>query len=155
LASEPEEARRKMSDVLDSGAAAEKFAAMVHALGGPHDILHRSDTHLSRAPHIRDVKASMSGHVREVDTRALGLAVVALGGGRTAPGAAIDAAVGLTDLAGIGEEVGPSRPLCRIHARKEADADAASAGIQGAYTIGEKPPAKRRPVIDRIVAARQ
>jgi thymidine phosphorylase len=155
LASDPEEARRKMNDVLDSGAAAEKFAAMVHALGGPHDVLDRPNTHLSRAPHIRDVKASMSGYVREVDTRALGLAVVALGGGRTAPGAAIDAAVGLTDLAGIGEEVGPSRPLCRIHVRSEAHAHATSAAIQRAYTIGEKPPALRSPIIDRIVAAQQ
>jgi thymidine phosphorylase len=155
LAAHPDEARRKISEALDSGAAAERFAAMVHALGGPHDILARSRTHLSRAPHVRDVRAPMPGHVREVDARALGLAVVALGGGRRAPGAPIDAAVGLTDLAGIGEEVGPNRPLCRIHARTEADADAASAAIRRAYRIGDKPAAQRPPVIDRIVAAPQ
>ena len=152
LAAHPDEARRKIGEALDNGAAAERFAAMVHALGGPHDI---SRTHLSRAPHVRDVNTSMPGHVREVDARALGLAVVALGGGRRAPGAPIDAAVGLTDLAGIGDEVGPSRPLCRIHARTEADADAASAAIRRAYTIGDKPAARRPPLIDRIVAAPQ
>ncbi|MBV9556920.1 MAG: thymidine phosphorylase [Pseudolabrys sp.] len=153
LASDQHEARRKVNQAFESGAAAEKFAAMAHALGGPHDLLHRSDAHLSRAPHIRDVRALTSGHVREIDTRALGLAIVALGGGRIAPGDAIDSAVGLTDLAGIGEEVGPNRPLCRIHTRKEAHAEAASAAIQRAYTIGERPPPVRSPLIDRIVAA--
>jgi thymidine phosphorylase len=155
LASDEEEARRKISHALDSGAAAEKFAAMIHALGGPHDLVDRPQTHLSRAPHSCDVRAPLAGHVTEIDTRALGLAIVRLGGGRSAPGAAIDPAVGLSELAGIGEEVGPSRPLCRVHARSKADAERAAAVIQQAYTSGEKPPVRRPPVIDRIVAAPQ
>jgi thymidine phosphorylase len=155
LASEQEQARREISHALDSGAAAEKFAAMIHALGGPHDLLDRPQTHLSRAPHIRDVRAPLSGHVTDIDTRALGLAIVRLGGGRSALGTAIDPAVGLSELAGIGEEVGPGRPLCRVHARSKADADRAAAVIQKAYTSGEKPPVRRPPVIDRIVAAPQ
>jgi thymidine phosphorylase len=153
LASEQDEARRKISRALENGAAAEKFAAMIHALGGPHDLFDRPQTHLSRAPHIRDVRALLSGHVTDIDTRALGLATVRLGGGRSAPGAAIDPAVGLSELAGIGEEVGPGRPLCRVHARSKADAERAAAVIQQAYTSGEKPPVRRPPVIDRIVAA--
>jgi thymidine phosphorylase len=155
LASDQEEARRKISHALDSGAAAEKFAAMIHALGGPGDLVERPDAHLARAPHIRDVRALLSGHVTEIDTRTLGLAIVGVGGGRSAPGAAIDPAVGLSELAGIGEEVGPGRPLCRVHARSKADAERAAAVIQQAYTSGEKPPVRRPPVIDRIVAAPQ
>ena len=64
---------------------------------------------------------------RSIDTRALGLAVVALGGGRTRAEDAIDHSVGLTELAGIGDEVGPNRPLCLVHARDEASAAAAVA----------------------------
>jgi thymidine phosphorylase len=85
--------------------------------------------------------------------RALGLAVVMLGGGRSVPGAAVDPAIGLSDLAGIGDEVGRHRPLCRIHARSEADAEEASAVVQQGYSIGDKPPERRSPIIDRIVAA--
>jgi thymidine phosphorylase len=155
LASDMEDARGKIERAVDSGAAAEKFAAMVRALGGPRDLLERPDAHLARAVHIRDVRAPASGYVTKIDTRALGLAVVMLGGGRTAPGATIDPAVGLTELAGIGEEVGRNRPLCRIHARSEEDAEVASLAIQSAYAIGEKPRALRAPVIGRIIAAQQ
>ena len=147
------DARRKMERALASGAAAEKFAAMVHALCGPHDVLDRSDAHLAPAPCIGEVEAPIDGFISAIDTRALGLAVVMLGGGRSVPGAAVDPAVGLSDLAGIGDEVGRHRPLCRIHARSEADAEEASAVVQQGYSIGDKRPERRSPIIDRIVAA--
>ena len=155
LSTDEDEARRKIERALDSGAAAEKFAAMVHALGGPHDVLHRSEAHLAPARHICEAKAPRSGHVTGIDTRGLGLAVVALGGGRTGARTAIDPSVGLTELAGLGDEVGPNRPLCRIHARSEADADTASNMVRQAYRIGDDQSALRAPVIDRIVVARR
>ncbi len=153
LASDVGEARHKIERALDDGAAAEKFAAMVHALGGPHDILEHHDVHLPTAPCIREVRPANAGPVTAIDTRALGVSVVALGGGRRIPGTAIDPSVGLTDLAGIGDEVGPNRPLCRVHARSEADADSASQAIQRAYHIGDEAPAARPLVIDRVTAA--
>src|SRR4051794_31404307 len=91
---------------LPSGAAAEKFAAMVHALGRPHDVLDRSDAHLAPAPCIGEVEAPIDGFISAIDTRALGLTVVMLGGGRSVPGAAVDPAVGLSDLAGIVTRLG-------------------------------------------------
>jgi thymidine phosphorylase len=153
LAGDINDARQKIERAFDSGAAAEKFARMVHALGGPRDVVERPQAHLARAPYIGVVEAPNPGFVTAIDVRALGLAVVALGGGRSVAGAAIDPAVGLTELAGIGEHVGPDRPLCRIHARDEADAKAASAVVQRAYMIGEKAPETRSPIIDRISAS--
>jgi thymidine phosphorylase len=152
LAADISDARKKIGRALDSGAAAEKFAAMVHVLGGPGDLLERPDAHLARAPYVADVAASGTGFVTAIDTRALGLAVVLLGGGRSIAGAAIDPAVGLSELVGIGDEVQHDRPLCRIHARSEADAKAALATIQRAYAIGEKPRKIGAPVIARIRA---
>ncbi|MBV8850823.1 MAG: thymidine phosphorylase, partial [Methylobacteriaceae bacterium] len=69
LASGNDEARRQIEAVLASGAAAERFAAMVHALGGPHDLLDRADTHLAPAPYIRDVQSPVAGYVTAIDTR--------------------------------------------------------------------------------------
>ena len=73
------------------------FAAMVAALGGPSDLLENPDTHLAEAPFLREVRIRDEGFVTAVDTRALGVAVVALGGGRTRVQDPVDPAVGLSD----------------------------------------------------------
>ncbi len=86
--------RRPVSKTpLTSGRAAERFARMVASLGGPSDLLERPGAHLPAAPVRRRVEAD--GTVAEVATREIGLAVIALGGGRTRPQDGIDPAVGL------------------------------------------------------------
>ena len=65
---------------------------------------------------IADVTAGRDGFVAAIDTRALGLAVVELGGGRRLASDRIDHAVGLESLIGLGASVEPDTPLVRIHA---------------------------------------
>ena len=109
-----------------TGSAAEVFQKMVSALGGPADFVANPRKHLPQAKLVKAVASRRRpGVVAAIDARALGLAVVALGGGRTRAEDAIDHAVGLTALAGIGDEVGPDRPLALVHARDEDSADAA------------------------------
>jgi thymidine phosphorylase len=127
LAQDVPAGRRALQHALDSGAAAERFERMVRALSGPSDLLARPWEHLERAPVVVDVPVSRSQYVGGVDARAVGLAVVALGGGRTRPPDPVDHAVGLTDLAAIGDEVGPERPLARVHARSTDAAERAAA----------------------------
>jgi len=95
---------------------------------------------------VRPVTPAKAGHVAAMDVRAIGLAVLALGGGRRRVEDKIDPRVGLTDMAGIGEEVGPGRPLCLIHAASETDAEAAAAALRAAVAIGDKP-AKPPPAV--------
>jgi thymidine phosphorylase len=136
---------------LESGRAAERFAQMVTALGGPADFLESPAPYLPKAPLVQRLHPEGESVVASIDTRALGLAVVALGGGRTRAEDAIDHSVGLTELAGIGDPVGANRPLCIIHARDEAFASAAAATIRRAYELGQ-PPAERRLIYERIGA---
>jgi thymidine phosphorylase len=112
---------------------------MVAALGGPADLLEKPDKHLPRAPVVRPVTPAEAGHVAAMDVRAVGLAVLALGGGRRRVEDKIDPRVGLTDMTAIGEEVGAARPLCLVHAASESGADAAAAALRAAVTIGAKP----------------
>ena len=137
LARDIDEGRRRIAAALDSGAAAERFARMVSALGGPTDLLERPRHHLPEAPVTLAVTPQQTGHVRAIDTRAVGLAVVALGGGRTRPQDPIDHAVGLTRLAGLGAPVGPGQPLALVHARSPEAAQEAAARMLAAYEIGE------------------
>ena len=73
---------KKIEAAFASGRAAEIFGRMVAALGGPADFLEKPEKHLKAAPVIRPVMADGTGTVTEIDTRAVGIAVVALGGGR-------------------------------------------------------------------------
>ncbi|MFN3273699.1 MAG: thymidine phosphorylase [Paracoccus sp. (in: a-proteobacteria)] len=125
-----------LAATLDSGAAAEVFARMVAAQGGPRDLLDRPDARLAAAPVIRPVPVP-AGHVARIDVTALGHVVVALGGGRVRAGEVIDHRVGLDGLAKLGEPVGPDRPLAMVHAADDTAAEIAVAAVQAAYTIGE------------------
>ena len=127
LASDAEAGAAALERALDSGAAAERFERMVAALGGPKDFVSRAHALLPRAPVLVDAMPETHGFVVGIDVRAVGLAVVELGGGRARAADAIDPAVGLTELAPIGAEVGPDAPLARVHARNADQAEAAGA----------------------------
>lgn len=151
LAADAEAGRVKVEHALASGAAAERFARMVRDLGGPADILERAGSHLPKAAVVRPILADREGAVAAVDARAIGVAIVALGGGRTRPEDGVDHAVGLTEIAAIGEAVGPKgRPLALLHARDQATADAAEAAIRAAMAVADAAPAQPDLVAGRI-----
>ena len=137
LAKTIDEARTKLQKSLDSGAAAERFAKMVAILGGPADILEKPDSYLESAPVVVDFKANKAGIISAFDTRTLGLAVVALGGGRLRSDQAIDPAVGFTDIAELGAKVANGDTLLRIHARNAETAKAAADMVEKAIAIGD------------------
>ena len=124
---------------LEDGRAAERFGQMVAAQGGPRDFVARYAAHLAPAPVIRDVPAPQAGVVAAINTRAVGTAVVHLGGGRLKGGDPVDPRVGFSALAAPGDRVGPGAPLARVHAATEASAEAAIAALQAAYSLGEAP----------------
>jgi thymidine phosphorylase len=106
-------------------------------------------SHLPKAPIIRPVMAASDGMVAHIDTRALGIAVIELGGGRRVASDKIDPAVGLTGLAGRAAHVGRARPLALVHARDETDFERAAFALRKAYRLGDPPP-PASPVLDRI-----
>lgn len=143
VASDAASARKMVEKALNSGAATERFSRMVDALGGPSDFVEAVDRHLDVAPIIRDVFTEGQGIIAEIDTRGVGMAVVALGGGRTMPTDRIDHAVGFDRLAPLGATVGGGMPIARIHARNEATAADAEARLRKAYRLGTPGPAHK------------
>ena len=135
---------------LETGAAAERFERMVMGLGGPKDFISRAHGVLPRAPILVEATPDTAGFVVAIDVRAVGLAVVELGGGRARAANSIDPAVGLTELAPIGAEVGPDAPLARVHAREPDKAEAAVRRLRAAYRLDEVPLSPTDPVIERI-----
>ena len=135
---------------LESGRAAETFGKMVAALGGPANFVENAERYLPVAPVELAVKAERHGYVTGIATRDIGLAVVALGGGRTTPEDQIDHAVGITRLLPVGSEVGKGEAMAFVHARSDAAAEAAAATIRAAYSIGHAKPPAQKAVIRRI-----
>src|SRR3569833_4127890 len=86
---------------LSAGKATEHFARMVALLGGFTDFVERMDKHIKPAPIIRDVLAPKTGVVSAIDTRGVGKAVVAHGGGRRKPPDTNDHAVGIARQLGL------------------------------------------------------
>jgi thymidine phosphorylase len=152
LAADAEGARQRAERALDSGAAAERFARMVATLGGPHDLLERPARHLAACAVQRPVHLPRAGTIASIDGRALGLAIIALGGGRTNPADAIDHAVGLSEVLGPGARVGPDRPFAIVHARTETECEAAARALEAAVTVVEQPPMRRDEVVIETVA---
>jgi thymidine phosphorylase len=149
LAGDDAEGRTMIEAAFDSGHAAEIFGKMVAALGGPADFMERPDKHLKPAPFVRPATPVHPGIVSQIDTRAIGIAVVALGGGRMRAEDSIDHSVGFTRLAGLGAKVGPDAPLGLVHARDETAAVHAAVALRRAYGLGETHP-RAATVYERI-----
>ncbi len=147
--SDRETALQRCEEALTSGRAAERFARMVAALGGPVDLVEKPQTYLPVAPVIRPLHAQ--GVVTAVNARAVGNAIIELGGGRRVAGQELDLSVGFSDIARIGTELDESTPLAVIHAASETDAEAAERNLLAAVTLGESA-VSDEPVIREILA---
>jgi thymidine phosphorylase len=152
LAGNSASGRAAMERVLASGAAAERFERMVAMLGGPGGFLERARDILPVAPVIVPAPPARAGFVEAIDARAIGMAVVTLGGGRSRAADSIDPAVGFTQLAGLGSEVAADAPLAVVHARDDSHAREAAKQLAVAYRIGDAPPPRPDPVVARILA---
>lgn len=136
LAKDSDEAREKLMAVLDNGKAAECFGKMVAGLGGPVDFVTNYDNYLEKAEIVKPVYALESGVVSAMDTRAIGMAVVGMGGGRRVATDSIDYAVGFDSFIRLGEVASDDKPLAMIHARNEQQWQEAATALQNAITVG-------------------
>ena len=150
VAENEDQALTKINHALSSGAAAEIFNKMIHALGGPSDFMEDPWRSMERANCIQDVIALDHGYINGMQTRDIGLAVVGLKGGRTANGQQIDHTVGFDRVLPIGTLVNRGDVVARVHARDEDSALQASQQYLAALDIGEKA-AEQAPVIYQTI----
>lgn len=131
---------RQIRDAITSGAAAERFGRMIAALGGPVSFVEHWQRFLPEATVIREVHAQEAGFVRAIDGEALGLAVVALGGGRVVESDQVDPAVGLSGVIPLGAKVAKGQTIAVVHAARPEEADRAAQAVRTAIQIGSDAP---------------
>jgi len=137
LAADAEAGAERIKGAIADGQAAERFGAMIAALGGPVRFVEDWQRFLPEATVVREVTAQESGVVTAINGEALGLAVVGLGGGRMVESDKIDMGVGLSDVVRLGTRISKGQPLAVVHAARPAQADRAAAAVRAAITLGE------------------
>jgi thymidine phosphorylase len=152
LATTLAEARAKAQMRLDDGSAAETFARMVAALGGPADFVERHESYLPRAGVVRPCLAERDGFIVAMETREIGITAIHLGGGRRRATDLIDPAVGLSAVRPIGSPMAIGDPIAVVHAASDADADAAIAALRRTIRISDAAPPAHHVVHHRIGA---
>ncbi|MGE7370191.1 thymidine phosphorylase [Neorhizobium sp. NPDC001467] len=135
---------------LENGRAAEIFGRMVHALGGPSDFMERPERYLDAAPVTVAVPADSDGYLAACDTRALGMAVVELGGGRRRASDSIDHSVGLSGFLPIGSRVAKGQPLAIVHAADRDEAARMAARIASLFSISADAPVTNPVILQHI-----
>ncbi|WP_337268150.1 thymidine phosphorylase [Oryzifoliimicrobium ureilyticus] len=150
LSASLEEARTAALKALDRGDAAEHFAKMVFLLGGPSDLLERPSAYLAVAPTIKPILAPYQGYLTSCDARAVGMAVIELGGGRRQPSDRIDHTVGFSALCPLGSHVEENQPIAFVHAADDIQAERAAKAFLEAYTIDQAPEDRPPLVLARL-----
>ncbi len=135
---------------LTSGKAAEIFAKMVAAMGGPADLLEKPQLYLGKAPVVQDIVAPHAGYLAASDTTAVGMAVVRLGGGRAHPAQVIDPVVGFSDVHALGSKVAAGDVLARVHAASVEAAAKASAEYLAALSFSDSA-VTLQPIVHKVI----
>lgn len=151
VAKDADDGARRIRAAIADGRAADHFGRMIAAQGGPLRFVEDWARFLPEATVIREVTARDSGYIAAMDGEALGLAVVALGGGRQVESDLVDPAVGLSSVLPLGARVEKGQPILRIHAAREGAARRAEETVRAAITVTVAEPALPPLIHDRIV----
>ena len=131
------EARAKLEKLIRTGVAAECFKRIIAAQGGDPRVVDDPGL-LPQAGAVEIYVATRRGFIGRVEPRAIGRAVIDMGGGRSVMEDTIDPSVGLVITTKPGDWVEPGEPLGTIFARDRAGVETARAALGIAITIGDE-----------------
>ncbi|WP_419197216.1 thymidine phosphorylase [Mycolicibacterium austroafricanum] len=132
------------AETLRDGTAMDRFRALVAAQGGDPDAA------LPLGAHSETVSAPRGGTMGDIDAMAVGLAVWRLGAGRSAPGEQVQFGAGMRIHRRPGEPVAAGEPLFTLYTDTAERLAGAVSELDGAWSVGDEPPARRPLIIDRI-----
>ncbi len=144
-----DEARAMLQAAIDDGSAAEVARKMVRAQGGDPRAVDDPEV-FAKAPVVVDFTAAGDGYVTAIDTHAVGVAGVALGGGRTRSDDVVDPAVGFVFERNVGDALKKGEVIARVHASSDDKAREAVERLTAAVTLGAVKPDDVPLLLDRV-----
>jgi pyrimidine-nucleoside phosphorylase len=147
-----EAAHAAMRAAIADGRAARTFQAIIEAQGGNPGVVD-DPAALPQAPETEIFRADRSGVVAQVEPRAVGRGIIALGGGRRVKEDAVDPGVGFVITARPGDAVTAGAALATIHARDAAGLAAGRAALAAAIRIADALDEAPLPLVSHRVGA--
>lgn len=142
-------ARKMLEEFLHNGKALAKLRELVAAQGG--NAASVDDTSLLPLAAIRhEVKATRSGHVRQVHAEAIGRASMKLGAGRETKDSVIDLGAGIVLKAKVGTEVKTGDLLATLYTSDPSRIAEAEQLLLESYEIGGMPHKREALILGRI-----
>ncbi|MEQ1828212.1 MAG: thymidine phosphorylase [Pirellula sp.] len=129
--SQLDEARLRLSRLIDSGAAMERFERMASCQ-------HGSLAAVRPLGRLRPVLAQANGYLQSTDGQLLGQAIIAMGGGRTVAGDRIDFSVGMRMRCKVGSPIEVGQPMVELMCDDNGRAETASKLVLQAMVLGEE-----------------
>ena len=129
-------ARKMMQDAIDSGKALRKLEEIIAEQGGDKRVIGDLSL-LPQAPHHAAFKAQRDGVVQQIEPRAVGYGVIALGGGRRNMEDKVDPSVGFVITAKPGDKVVKGQTVATIYARSPDDLKVGAQALEEAVVIGD------------------
>ncbi|WP_304262540.1 thymidine phosphorylase [Kallipyga massiliensis] len=137
-ASGPDEAEKMVREVIDSGAAFEKFKTMVKNQGG--DVSFVEDPSLfPQASFVLEGRSEKGGYIAAINTEEIGKSSLLLGAGRVRLEDRIDPSVGIKVFKKIGDRVREGDLLFTVHANDRTRGEAGLKKALQAYEIADHP----------------
>lgn len=139
---------------LASGAALDKFRALVTAQGGDPSVIDDPDHQFPQAKFHQSVTAKTSGYVQDLDAHLVGQASRSTGAGRESLDQAIDPSAGILLRKKVGDKVSVKDELAVVYAGSKRKLIEGVEKLEAAYTIGNKAPEKEPLILDRVMGER-
>jgi len=143
-----EAAHSRLSEILSSGAALEKFEEFIRIQGGDPSFI-RTGADLHKPKHDIEVRSDSEGYVASIKAEEIGKAAMLLGAGRKKKEDAIDHAAGITLVKKTGDWVAKGDALCILHTNLD-DWNEAEETAKSAYTVDRNAPEKIKYIYDVV-----
>ncbi|MFN2492389.1 MAG: thymidine phosphorylase, partial [Pyrinomonadaceae bacterium] len=144
-------ARRRLQEILSSGAALDCFRRNVEEQGGEPRVCDDPEKFLPLVKESFKVESPRSGFVQKINTTEIGHAIAAIGGGRVRIEDTIDPSVGFIAEVKLGDRIFSDDLLGTIYCRNQSKARQAAQRIQAAYEIGQTPLSEIPPLMKEVI----
>ncbi len=149
LAPSLEAAAQRVDGVIQSGAAFERFRALVAHQGGDVGVIDDWER-LPCAASVETLHAPSAGYVEAIHAEPVGRASMLLGAGRARVDTPIDYGAGVMLRAKPGDRVSAGSPLADLHIGANALLEQARTLLKAAFVISDRPPVPSPIVLDVV-----